>query len=597
MKKTTASPGKGRNSFEYDSGKRQEGVRIWTHCLKTIAYVLVAASMLLLAGCQSETKRPEARPQQAKPQILHKNDNGITFSQVSGVYNVPELKVRIKAPEGYTLAFTTNGTTPTAKDASGKAEVEVTLNGKMSGYLMDRKKLMLTPEFYNSVLYESTELPVGVVLNASLVDGKGAVVKEPRTMVYFLMQDKLADRFPNCTVISITTDPKNLLDHKTGILAPGAIYEAWKQTDAGKKIIAEQEWWKIETNSSQHGKKWERPCQLQLYTAGDKPAMELDAGLRIRGGMSRRQNQKSFTLYFRDTYGPKTLHFALFDKEEDYLRFGLRNGGDDSQYTKFKDMMLQDLARGGKFTVLRTRPAVVFLNGEYWGPYVLSEITAANMMKDRYGVDEKNLIVIKEAELDVGKKEDFRLYEELLTFGKKDLANPDIYHQFCEVMDAQSMADYFAMQVYIGNADVEPDHNHIIWRTRDKSYNGGRWQFILHDLDYSAGHYDERSTSANTDHFAMIRKKFPLFTAALKNKDFYDRFLASLKTMGTQHFSYDKVKERMDYYDKMWSPLMPDFYKRFGDTANLRKRCMNSTLNFFQRRYDVIVPIVEKWKP
>ena len=534
-----------------------------------------------------------------KTQILHKQDNGIAFSQESGVYHTPELKVRMKAPAGYTIAYTTNGTKPTVKDASGKAEVEVTLNGGMSGYLMDHKKLMLTPEFYNSVLYESNELPVGVVLNASLVDDKGAVVKEPRSMVYFLMQDKFADRFPNCTVISITTDPVNLLDYKTGIMAPGAIYDAWKQTDAGKKIIADQEWWKAETNSSQHGKKWERPCQLQLYTTGEKPTIELDAGLRIRGGMSRRQNQKSFTLYFRDTYGPDMLHFALFDKdkEEDFKRFGLRNGGDDSQYTKFKDVMLQDLAKGGKYTVLRNRPAVVFLNGEYWGPYALCEITTANMMKDRYGVDEKNLIVIKEAELDVGKKEDLRLYEEMKAFKDKDLTDPDIYRQFCDVVDVQSMADYFALQVYIGNADCEPDHNHIIWRTRDKFYNEGRWQYILHDLDYSAGHYDERSTSANTDHFAMIRKKFPLFAAALKNKNFYDMFLSSLKRIGSQNFNYDKVRDKMDYYDKMWGPLMPDFYKRFGDTANLRKRCMNSTLNFFQRRYDVIVPIVEKWKP
>ena len=570
---------------------------MWKLRLKKTLYILFAASLFFLAGCQSETNKQEPKPQQVKTQILHKQDNGIAFSQESGVYHTPELKVRMKAPAGYTIAYTTNGTKPTVKDASGKAEVEVTLNGGMSGYLMDHKKLMLTPEFYNSVLYESNELPVGVVLNASLVDGKGAVVKEPRTMVYFLMQDKLADRFPNCTVISITTDPKNLLDYKTGIMAPGAIYDAWKQTDAGKKIIADQEWWKAETNSSQHGKKWERPCQLQLYTTGEKPAIELDAGLRIRGGMSRRQNQKSFTLYFRDTYGPDMLHFALFDKEEDYKRFGLRNGGDDSQYTKFKDVMLQDLAKGGKYTVLRNRPAVVFLNGEYWGPYALCEITTANMMKDRYGVDEKNLIVIKEAELDVGKKEDLRLYEEMKAFKDKDLTDPDIYRQFCDVVDVQSMADYFALQVYIGNADCEPDHNHIIWRTRDKSYNEGRWQYILHDLDYSAGHYDERSTSANTDHFAMIRKKFPLFAAALKNKNFYDMFLSSLKKIGSQNFNYDKVRDKMDFYDKMWGPLMPDFYKRFGDTANLRKRCMNSTLNFFQRRYDVIIPIVENWKP
>ena len=570
---------------------------MWRPRLKKTLYILFVVSLFLLAGCQSYKLKQETKPQQVKTQVLHKHDNGITFSQESGLYHVPELKVKMKAPEGYTIAFTTNGTTPTDKDASGKSELEVTLTGKMSGYLLAHKKQMLTPEFYNSVLLESNDLPVGVVLNASLVDGKGAVVKGPRTMVYFLMKDSFADRFPKCMVLSVTTDPKNLLDYNIGILAPGKIYDDWKKTDAGKKIIADQEWWKAETNSTQHGKKSERPCQVQFYTAGEKPVLETDAGLRIRGGMSRRQNQKSFTLYFNEKYGVDALHFKLFDKEDAYLRFGLRNGGDDSQYTKFKDVLLQDLAKGGKYTVLDKCPAVLFLNGEYWGPYVLCEVTAKNMMQSRYGVDPKNLVVIKEAELDQGKKEDFKLYEELQAFGKKDLTDPVVYRQFCDVVDVQSMADYFAMEVYIGNADCEPDHNHILWRTKDKSYNNGRWQYVLHDLDYSAGHYDEKKTSANTDHFAMFREKFPVFAAAVKNKEFYAMFLQSIKKIGSENFKYDRVREKTDEYDRMWAPLMPDFYKRFGDTANLRKRSMNSMLNFFQRRYDVIIPIVEKWKP
>ena len=567
------------------------------HCLKKIICVLFVLSFFLLSACQNETKKQETKPQQVKTQILHKHDNGITFSHESGLYHAPELKVRMKAPEGYTIAFTTNGKPPTAEDASGKPEVEVTLTRKMSGYLMDHKKQMLTPEFYNSVLYEDSELPAGVVLNASLVDRKGAVAREPRTMVYFLLKDSFAERFPNCMILSVTTDPENLLDHKIGILAPGAIYDAWKETDAGKKIIADQEWWKSETNSTQHGKKWERPCQVQFYTTGEKPALETDAGLRIRGGMARRQNQKSFTLYFNEKYGADALHFKLFDKEDAFLRFGLRNGGDDSQYTKFKDVLLQDLAKGGRFTVLDNRPAVLFLNGEYWGPYTLCEVTAKNMMQSRYGVAPGNLVVIKEAELDQGNKEDFKLYEELQAFGNKDLTDPEIYRQFCGVMDVQSMADYFAMEIYIGNADCAPDHNHILWRTRDKSYNNGRWQYILHDLDYSAGHYDERKTSANTDHFAVFREKFPVFAAALKNKEFYAMFLKSIRKVGSENYKYDRVRDKADEYDRIWSPLMPDFYKRFGDTANLRKRSMNSMLNFFQRRYDVIIPIVEKWKP
>lgn len=565
---------------------------------KVIAYILLAAMFFLLAGCKGEAPKQAGNNQPAAAKTQQRlHDNGITFSHESGLYQVPELKVHLKAPAGYTIAFTTDGTTPTDKNASGKAELDITLTRSMSGYLLKHKEALLCPEFYNSALYENSDLPAGVVLNASLVDGKGTVVKEPCTMVYFLLKDKFEERYPNCMILSVATDPKNLIDHKTGILASGAVYDAWKQTDAGKKIIAEQEWWKAETNCTQRGKKWERPCQVQFYTGGQKPALELDAGLRIRGGMSRRQNQKSFTVYFNEKYGVDALHFKLFDKEDSYKRFGLRNGGDDSEYTKFKDVLLQDLARGGKYTVLDKRPAVLFLNGEYWGPYTLCEVTTANMMNLRYGVDPKNIVVIKEAELDFGKKEDFKLYEELEEYGKKDLTNPEIYRQFCDVMDVQSMADYFAMEVYIGNADCAPDHNHILWRTRDKSYNNGRWQLVLHDLDYSSGQYEEKKTAAITDHFAIMRSKFPVFAAAVKNKEFYNMFLASLKKMGSENFKYSRVREKTDQYDKMWSPLMPDFYKRYGDTANLRKRGLNSMLNFFQRRYDIIVPIVEKWKP
>ena len=71
---------------------------MWKLRLKKTLYILFAASFLLLAGCQSETNKQETKPQQVKTQILHKQDNGIAFSQESGVYHTPELKVRMKAP-------------------------------------------------------------------------------------------------------------------------------------------------------------------------------------------------------------------------------------------------------------------------------------------------------------------------------------------------------------------------------------------------------------------------------------------------------------------------------------------------------------------
>lgn len=559
--------------------------------LRILPHIMLLASLFLLTGC-----RLEMITLQREPSIRHIVVNGIQYSHASGVYDKPELKVHMKAPEGYTIAFTTNGTKPSAKDATGKSELDVTLNRGMSGYLVDHKELMLCPESNNFALRKDDSLPAGVVLNTALVDSKGAVSDKVQTNVYFLNVD-FAKKFPGCLVVSITTDPRNLLDYKTGILASGTVYDAWKRTDAGKQVIAKKNWWKAEANFTRKGRKWEKPCQIQIFKNGSaRPDLEMNAGLRVRGGMSRWYSQKSFKFYFREEYGNKLLPFPLFDKNREYKTFSLRNGGNDTDFLKFKDTYIQDLGKGGRFTVFDSRPAVLFLNGEYWGPYSLNELISDKTMHTLFGVDENNVVVIKEEKVEVGKKEDIKLYEELQAFADKDLTNPETYKKFCDVVDIRSMADYFAMRIYIGDGDWTPAHNHVLWRSRDTSYNGGRWQFIVHDTEYSAGHYNQKLTSPETDHFRMAIQNFPVFRAAIRNKEFYEMFLEAIKKVGSENYKYSRVLEKMNSYDKTWGPLMPDFYKRFGDSSRNRKKCMELTLNFFKKRYDIIIPIVEKWR-
>ena len=115
--------------------------------------------------------------------------NGIAFSHESGLYAERSLKVHMKTPEGYTIAFTTNGTIPSQKDDSGKYELEVTLNRNMSGYLVDHRDLILCPELGKSVLCQDNSLPAGIVLNTALVDKNGIVSDKVKTNVYFLEAD------------------------------------------------------------------------------------------------------------------------------------------------------------------------------------------------------------------------------------------------------------------------------------------------------------------------------------------------------------------------------------------------------------------------
>ncbi|HEY54086.1 MAG TPA: hypothetical protein G4N94_11575, partial [Caldilineae bacterium] len=63
-----------------------------------------------------------------------------------------------------------------------------------------------------------------------------------------------------------------------------------------------------------HGREWERPASMELFSADD-PGFQVNAGVRIHGGTSRNPEKSakhSFRLYFRGDYGPPQLEQAIF---------------------------------------------------------------------------------------------------------------------------------------------------------------------------------------------------------------------------------------------------------------------------------------------
>ncbi len=515
----------------------------------------------------------------------------VTFSQESGVYMQNRLTVTLSAPEGYTVAYTMNGMIPGPEDDTGLSEVSVALEKGGTGFLIENRSLMCYPEIPGSGLYDNPDLPSGKVLRAACVSPSGTV-GTAETKVYFLMIN-FAARYPGCLIVSIVTDPANLLDYETGILAAGAVYDAWRHTESTREHTAGHEIMYIESNSTQHGRAWERPCLLQLYDGGSTPAAELDAGMRVTGDYSRMMNQKSFNLYFRNSYGAASLDYELFPGISRYKNIRLRAGGNNTERLKFKDAFLQKLVSDRKFTTAESRPAVLFLNGEYWGPYLLSEKVTAEMLRDHHGVEKDQVVLIKDGELEDGADEDILLYEELLSYAEKDLADPAVWQEFCQVMDVQSLADYCAARIYFGDADWRQDHNDVLWRTRDRSFNEGRWQYVLYDVEFSSGLYEIGETAPETDHFRLAQECYPLFASAFQNREFRRIFLASLQEIGSVNCDYDRVQSLLKEYTEVWEPLMQDYYKRFGGTKWFWTSSLGSTERFFQLRYEKLLPLIE----
>ncbi len=548
---------------------------------------------LVITGCRGrsgEDRLPVADTDQTAS--ASQGTPRLTVSHDSGIYDENALSVQISAPEGFTIAYTTDGSAPTLADDSGRSQLKVAVKLKKDGgpLIQNRKRMSFDDK---APLLRDKTLPRGRILRAGLVSPSGDIASE-ETRIYFLGKGFL-DRFPSCLIVSLYTDPENLLDYTKGILVSGAVFDQWALTPEGRRLVKAHEGPYYQTNFSQRGKAWERPCLVQIYDGERTPAVEENAGIRVRGGYSRYYSQKSFNIYFRDNYGENRLVYELFDGIPQYKSFSLNAGGNNTEYLKYKESFLKRLIADRDLTILSSRTAVLFLNGEYWGPYTLSEKISDQTLHDHYGVDADQIVVVKDGAIEVGREDDINLYEQLASFAQKDFKDPEIYRQFCEIVNIRSFAEYCALRVYIGDADWKWEKNDVLWRTRDDSFQGGKWQFLPHDIEYSSGLYSMQDTDPETDHFHLSLQNYPLLNAALQNDAFYDLFLETIRDMGANDFSPARVEEALQYWDAKWEPLLPDYYRRYSVPPENWNNTRDGVVRFFRQRYEFLIPCIERW--
>ena len=236
----------------------------------------------------------------------------------------------------------------------------------------------------------------------------------------------------------------------------------------------------------------------------------------------------------------------------------MRNGGFDAGYLKFKDGWQQSLLQGLDFSVQQDRLAVLYLNGEYWGPYNLNDKYDDHYIKAHYDVS--NCLMIKNAQLEEGEEEDFHYYEDLLSYASHDLSDPDEYLKFQQIMEVQSMADYFAAEIYMANTDWWDWQNTTLWRSMtvetDNQYADGRWRFIMFDTEYSSSLFRKPENSWDFDNLKRTIDSRPLFAAALQNSEFRTLFKESMYKIAYTYLTPDIVNSTLDEWAALWKPYM-----------------------------------------
>jgi len=556
----------------------------------------IAAVLLLLLLLQGCTAR---KPQGSPAAETESSDLTVAFSREPGACPEDAFSLELTGPEGCEIFYTTDGSLPDR--SSLRYEDGIQISGSGSGWLTEETAETLQAE-QRFPVDPAPEIPDAWIIRAAAVDAEGRW--GPVATGTFFPGCSLLSEYGPVLVASLVTEPDSLFSYERGIMVAGETYKSWSGTDEGREILQAGDYYKIVANYTQSGKKWERPASLELFDASETLSVQTDCGIRIHGGMSRAYPNRSMRVYFRENYGRAALEYPLFPEAvnqvtgEPVTRFQslvFRNGGNSANVMPYKDPWLQELLRGAGFGVQYARPVVLYLNGEFWGAYVLNDRYTSSYLKEYYGADDT--LLVKEEELQDGREEDMALYEELCSFAEQDLADPGNWQRFRETVDVPDMAAYFAAQIYIANADFRPDRNTELWRSvgtdPDNPWADGRWRFLLYDTEYSSGLYWIEETSPERDSLTEALENHPLFRSAMANQEFRELFLNSLREMSDYYLFPQMVSISIEGQNNAWKGLMQKHRRRFGEPEQTTKDLTSNILSFFEDRAQVFLPKAE----
>ena len=355
-------------------------------------------------------------------------------------------------------------------------------------------------------------------------------------------------------VVSLVTEPDHFFGYEEGIYVSGKLGD---ESPYG--------------NFTQGGEQWERPVHMELF--GEEGQLEIaqDMGVRIHGRGSRGGPQKSLRLYARKEYGKSHLEYPIFPDRpfQRYKRFILRSANADWGRTGIKDALIHSLLPWQALEIQAFRPAVVFLNGEYWGIQNLRERHDKHYLAQHFGLDDDKVDILEEdGQIVEGDNDE---YEALLDFVRShDLRDSAHFEQVAQEIDLEAFILYYVAQFYAMNTDW-PVGNTRFWRDQAP---GGKWRWFFYDQDASFQRFADNPFTPYTDpNFTPTPLKpewgTVLLHHLLKNEGFKRQFRGAFFTHLHTTFAPARVIRKIDSLQRLFEPEMAAHIRRWDQPRSL----------------------------
>jgi hypothetical protein len=432
--------------------------------------------------------------------------------------------------------------------------------------------------------------PVGEVFKCTTI--KAAVVKtdgkKSKVITHSYFVDPNIKTRYNLPVISLVTEKSNLFDNTKGIYVNG--------------------------NFLLDGQEWERPMHMEFFEKDGTLGFSHDSGVRIHGGWSRKYPQKSFRMY-ADGYGdtdsfkydifPDLTKEANGKKINSFKKLLIRDAGNDCASAMMRDEIMHKIVKHLDVETMAYRPAVAFLNGEFWGIYNIRERYDKHYLASHFNFEKDNVAILEyvsssneSIEVKEGVPEDATAFTTDITnyLKSNSITQKATYEQIKTKMDISNFIDYNISEIFFGNTDW-PNNNVSMWKykTEDGKYHpeaplrqDGRWRWFVKDMDFGLGLYNS-SVTHNTLNYATVeyseggRNNYPwsvfLLKTLLQNNEFRNEFINRFADHMNTTFDPTRVNKIVDEAKAAIETAMPEHSNRWNMIKMTTTRPFETTWN------------------
>ncbi len=263
----------------------------------------------------------------------------------------------------------------------------------------------------------------------------------------------LLDRaFPGVTVLRAC----QFVDGRPGSLVSASYAIGLEHALPILSLIADPaDLWAPDTGIIAHprrGAEGERPVHVTMLTGDPLPAFQIDAGLRLH--FVGDSTKPSFRLYFRREYGLSRLEYPLFPPhpEQDihsYKRLLLLAGDRSTRWALLEDALLSGLATDMGLPAPQGRFVLLFINGQPWGIYYMSERVDRFFAEDALGLP--GATVVRDGQAEEG---DQAHWDALINrLQSRDIRDPAHFASLQRQIDLERFTDFVILQMYFGLSD------------------------------------------------------------------------------------------------------------------------------------------------